>query len=129
MTSNWDQAVRAGDVGSLSQLLTAGVDINSRDRHGQTALMIAAHAGLADVVTFLVGQGAALNHTAKQGLSAVMLAVISGHADIVRTLVRVGSDLTLRGTGAPGFVGKTALDVATVQGRFDMVELLKDRTE
>ena len=90
--------------------------------------MIAAHAGHAEVVTFLVGQGATLNHTAKHGLSAVMLAVIGGHIDIVRTLVRTGADLTLRGTGAPAFLGKSALDLATEQGRFDLVELLKDRT-
>ena len=129
MKPEWEQAVRQGDIGSLSQLLTAGADINSRDQHGQTALMTAAHAGFPDVVTFLVGQGATLNHTAKHGLSAVMLAVISGHTDIVRTLVRAGADLALRGTGAPGFAGKTALDLAARQGRSDMIALLTDHTE
>ena len=58
-----------------------------------------------------------------------MLAVISGHADIVRTLVRAGADSTLRRTGAPGFSGKTASDLATAQGRLDIVELLKDHRE
>jgi len=129
MKSEWEQAVRRGDIGRLSQLLAAGADMNSRDRHGQTAVMIAAHAGLIEVVTFLVGQAAALNHTAKHGLSAVMLAVIGGHTSIVRTLVRAGADLTLRGTGAPGFAGKTALDLAAGQGRLDIVELLKDHIE
>lgn len=129
MKPEWEQAVRQGNIGTLSQLLTAGADINARDQHGQTALMIAAHAGFAEVVTFLVGQGAALNHSAKHGLSALMLAVIGGHTNIVRTLVRAGAELTLRGTGTPGFSGKTALDLATAQGRLDIVELLKDHTE
>jgi hypothetical protein len=40
-----------------------------------------------------------------------MLAVIAGHVAIVRLLVRAGADLTLRGRGAPGFMGKTAYDL------------------
>lgn len=119
MKPEWEQAVRLGDTNGLSQLLTAGADINARDRHAQTALMIAAHAGRTDVVTFLVGQGAALNHTAKYGLGAVMLAVIRGHTDIVRILVRAGADVTsvgrarrgssarLRWTSRPRKVGPT----------------------
>lgn len=126
MEHEWEQAVRRGDVETLRRLLTAGADINARDRHGQTALMIAAQDGQAGMVRFLVEHGAALNHTAKYRLSALMLAVIRGHADIVRTLVEAGADLTIRGTGAPGFSGKTALDLATAQGRFDIAEVFSD---
>jgi len=65
-----------------------------------------------------------LDHTAKYGLSALMLAVIEGHVEIVRALVAAGADVALRGTGAPGFAGKTAWDLATAQGRPDIAELL-----
>jgi hypothetical protein len=44
-----------------------------------------------------------------------MLAVIAGHVAIVRLLVRAGADLTLRGRGAPGFMGKTAYDLAVAR--------------
>ena len=39
---DWERAVRRGDLDCLKRLLTAGADINARDRYGQTALMIAA---------------------------------------------------------------------------------------
>jgi uncharacterized protein len=122
---DWEQAVRRGDLQCLGRLLAAGVDINARDRYGQTALMIAAHKGKSGVVRFLLKYGAGLDYTAKYGLSALMLAVIGGHADIVRALVEAGADLTIRGTGAPGFAGKTALELATAQGHFDMAALLR----
>jgi ankyrin repeat protein len=53
------------------------------------------------------------------------LAVIHGHIDIVRTLVEAGADLAIRGSGAPGFSGKTALDLAIAQGRSDIAEVLR----
>ena len=56
--------------------------------------------------------GADLNATAKYRLSALMLAVIAGHADVARRLVSAGADLTITGSGAPGFEGKTAHDLA-----------------
>ena len=43
---------------------------------------------------------------------ALMLAAINGRTEVVRILVDTGADLGLRGTGAPGFAGKTALDLA-----------------
>jgi uncharacterized protein len=122
---DWEQAVRRGDLECLRRLLTAGADINAYDRYGQTALMIAARNGESSVVHFLLNNGAGLDYTAKYGLSALMLAVIGGHADIVRALVEAGADLTIRGTGAPGFAGKTALELATAQNRVDMAAMLR----
>jgi hypothetical protein len=57
-----------------------------------------------------------LNATAKFGLSALMLAVVAGHTEIARRLARAGCDLSLRGTGAPGFANKTARDLAAERG-------------
>ncbi|HSA85624.1 MAG TPA: ankyrin repeat domain-containing protein [Nitrospira sp.] len=112
----WEDAVRRGDTEIVRDLLARGADPNARDRHGQTAVMIAAHAGHAATVQLLIDHGANLNVTAKYGLSAVMLAVVAGHEEIALALARAGADLTLRGTGAPGFAGKTAADLAMVRG-------------
>ena len=123
----WEEAVRRGDADVMRDLLSRGIDPNARDPHGQTGLMLAAHAGHVAAVQLLVDHGVDLNVTAKFGLSAVMLAVIAGHKDIAQVLARAGADLRLRGTGAPGFAGKTAADLAGARGWNDLaIELAPD---
>lgn len=124
----WEEAVRRGDADVMRDLLSRGIDPNARDPHGQTGLMLAAHAGHVAAVQLLVDHGVDLNVTAKFGLSAVMLAVIAGHKDIAQVLARAGADLRLRGTGAPGFAGKTAADLAGARGWNDLaIELTPDK--
>ena len=125
MTREWEDAVHRGSIDELQRLLTSGADIDARDGHGQTALMLAAVEGYGHVVGWLVERGAALDHTAKYGLSALMLAVVRGHVDVVRRLTDVGASVSLRGTGAPGFAEKTALDLAIARGGTEMVEILR----
>ena len=115
MEPDWEQAATHGDVESARRLLQSGADIDSRDRYGQTALMQAAHHGHEALVELLIENGADLNVTAKYGLSALMLAVVAGHAEIARRLARAGADRTIRGSGAPGFAGKTAYDLAVAR--------------
>ncbi len=90
--------------------------------------MLAAHAGHRAIVEALIAHRADLNVTAKYGLSALMLAVVAGHADIARLLAKAGADLTLRGTGAPGFAGKTAYDLAVERGMLELAGELKHRS-
>lgn len=123
----WEEAVRRGDADVMRDLLSRGINPNARDPHGQTGLMLAAHAGHVTAVQLLVDHGVDLNVTAKFGLSAVMLAVTAGHKEIARVLARAGADLRLRGTGAPGFAGKTAADLAGARGWNDLaIELAPD---
>jgi len=124
MREEWEHASRTGDALALARLADAGLDINARDAHGQTGLMLAANRGHAAAVMCLIARGADLNHTAKFHLSALMLAVICNHREVVRALVEVGADLSIRGTGAPGFHGFTALDLAAAQGADDLVAIL-----
>ncbi len=120
-----ERAVRAGDVRTLESELSAGADVDSLDRHGQTALMVAAHEGHQATVECLLRHGASLNVRAKFGRSALMLAIVAGHEAVARTLVAAaGADLTVRGSGAPGFDGKTAYDLAAEQGMNDLCDLI-----
>src|SRR5262245_6192839 len=112
MTPAWREAVTRGDADAVRALLRDGADVDARDRHGQTGLMRAAHGGHTEVASVLLEHGAAPDVTAKYGLSALMLAVVGGHPETARLLVRAGADRSLRGSGAPGFAGKTARDLA-----------------
>jgi ankyrin repeat protein len=127
VTPEWEHAAEQGLVDVLARLLEKGADVNARNRHGQTALMIAATEGNPDAVTLLAAHGANLDCTAKYGLSALMIAVVRGHGDVVRALLAVGADQSIRGTGAPGFAGKTALDLARARGDRLLIEMLQAR--
>lgn len=124
MKRGWQNAVECGDAATLGALLERGDDVDSRDRYGQTALMLAARSGHGEVVEVLLTHGADLDHCAKYGLTALMLATINDHAEVVRLLMMAGADTDLEGSGAPGFAGKTALDLAKDLGREDIADLL-----
>jgi uncharacterized protein len=124
VNQEWRDAILAGDEASLTRLLAVGEDINAMDRYGQTALMLAAMHGHNGIVRILLTHGADTDAAAKFGLSALMLAVINRHADIARQLVDAGSDLSLKGTGAPGFAGKTALDLAEHANLTELAEYI-----
>lgn len=122
MDAAWEQAVRCGSAQAVRALLAQGTEIDSRDRYGQTALMLAAHAGHREMVELLIAHRANLNVTAKFGLSALMLAIVTNHEEIAFLLAQAGAVLSLRGSGAPGFADKTACDLAMER---DMQKLSK----
>ncbi len=113
---DWEAASKAGDIRGLARLLARGHDIDARDGFGQTALMRAAHAGRTEAVEWLIEHGADLDHSSKFHLTALMLAVIGGHAATARALLRAGADTAAKGSGAPGFAGKTVADLAEERG-------------
>jgi ankyrin repeat protein len=90
--------------------------------------MVAAARGHVELAQLLIENGAELNHTAKYQLSALMLAVINSHIEIVQALVIAGADQSIRGTGAPGFAGLTAQELAEKAGYEKIAALLQSAT-
>ena len=129
MDADWQSAAESGEADGLKVLLDAGADVDAKDRYGQTALMLAARGGHLSAVRVLLEHSPGLDHTAKFHLSAVMLAAINGHLGIVEALVSAGANVRLEGGGAPGFAGKTALDLAEDMKRDEIAELLKRHLE
>ena len=124
MREDWRRAAIMNDCRELARLLSEGVPIDSRDRYGQTALMLAAQLGSADAASLLIDHGADMDVTAKYRLSALMLSIVNQHVKIAKLLVESGADTQIRGSGAPGFAGKTARDLALELGLDDLVVLL-----
>jgi ankyrin repeat protein len=124
MDAHWENAIKHGEFNTVLDLLEQGTDVNARDRYGQTALMLAAHAGHSQIVDVLIANQADLNISAKFGLNALMLALVAGHQDVAHYLAKSGADLSLRATGA-GFSGKTAYDLAMELGMSELSAELK----
>jgi ankyrin repeat protein len=125
MNAVWEEAITRGNIQLVLECLGRGADVNARDRHGQTALMLAAHAGYREIVEILIAHRANLDITAKYGLSALMLAVVAEHVDVARLLAQAGADRSLRGTGAPGFADKTAHHLAVERGMRELAAAVK----
>jgi ankyrin repeat protein len=89
--------------------------------------MPAAHAGHRQVVEALIAHRVNLNTTAKYGLSALMLAPVAGHAEVALLSADAGTDLSLRGTGAPGYAGTRAYDLAVERDMQELSAALKPK--
>ncbi len=126
---DWERAAKDGDLPTLRRMVRAGHPIDKPDAYGQTALMRAAHAGRPEAVEWLIAQGADLNHTSKFHLSALMLSVIAGHPQIARILAAAGADGSILGSGAPGFHGKTAADLAEDRGDKRLAAYLRQQAQ
>ncbi len=126
MDAAFRQAVIDGETAFVTEALAAGMPTDRRDGQGQTALMLAARHGHDDIVEALLAAGARLDVTAKYGLDALMLATINHHEAIALRLVAAGAGAAHEGKGAPGFAGKTALDLARERGLSALVAVLSD---
>jgi len=128
MNPMWEKAIENGDLTMMKRLITAGIDVNSLDDHGQTALMVSAHHGRKDIVEMLIAEGADLNVAAKYNLNATMLAVIGRHEEVAKIIAAAGADLTQVTSGTTGFSDKTAHELALDMEMNDLAAALKPRS-
>lgn len=113
-------AAKKGDVAMIDIFLDYGVDINTIDEDGKTALILAAEAGQGDVVQYLLEKkGVALDLRDHQGHTALLAAAATGREDIVSLLVKTGSAIDIPDAG-----GNTPLLLAAGAGHSAIVEEL-----
>ena len=116
-------AAAGGHAGVVRVLLNAGMDVDSVDEIGNTALCRASRLGRVDVVRVLVDEGGAdVNRTGRGGGTPLMKACVTGKEDLVRMLLEAGADVGVRDSG-----GETALDIARRRGWDGLVAVLEAR--
>ncbi len=113
------KAAGAGDQGLLTAFLRAGMDRNSQDARGYTALMAAAEAGNTPLAKSLLDENAKPDLQNKEGASALLLATAKDHADTVRALVEANAD-----TRVKDHSNWTPLMKAVYAGYKDVVDVL-----
>jgi hypothetical protein len=69
------------------------VDVNAKQRGGNTALTIASSKGCSDIVRFLLAAKADVSAADDDGRTALMLAVENGHAEVARLLTSAAAAL------------------------------------
>ena len=88
-------AAAAGDVEQVQQFLSRGVNVNSRDTLGQTALLHAAWWGHEGVANLLIKHGINVNAKSDLGFTALQWAINHGHKRIVRLLLDHGAEVNI----------------------------------
>jgi TonB family protein len=83
------RAVSDGDLPALKKLLESGADVNSANQSGQTALMLAAVMGYADIVACLMEAGANPQMRDRLGLTAMEWSTRRGFSEITQLLTKL----------------------------------------
>lgn len=115
------EAAGANDLAKVRKLLDSGVNADSKDKNGFTALMWAAHKGNLDMVKTILEKGANVNSRDENGATALMYAAWS-HRDafyIVEILSDKGANVN-----AEAQDGMTALHHAASKGHTMAVVML-----
>ena len=114
-------AARAGEMDVVEVFLNGGIDINSHNNFGDTALMAAAGANGLDMMRYLIGKKVDVNRIGKGVVkeTALIVAARRSHGGAVNLLLDAGADVH-----AVGRDNWTALFFAVAENDLVMANLL-----
>lgn len=119
-----DQAFReaalAGDGPTVMKGLQDGVDVNSPDENGRTALMLAAYDGHTEIVKLLLQRKAQVNRRDATDRTALMYASSGKNPETVRVLLDAGANVGI----VDNQENWTALMFAAAEGNVEVVKQL-----
>jgi uncharacterized protein len=95
-------------------LAVDGIDINSQDNYGTTAIMVAAKEGNEPAVKALVNAGADLDLQDEFGDTALIYASRERHKNIVKILVDAGADLNIKNNRGENATTNTSESISQI---------------
>jgi uncharacterized protein len=101
------------------RMVEEGASVNSRNRLGETPLMLWVKAGNAGMVAWLIEKGANVNQDSLNRTTPLMAAAYDGRADLMQMLLAAGAEVDRIDQ-----VFKTAMIYAAAQGHVEAVTLL-----
>jgi len=114
------EAALNGQLDQVTGILAEGLDVNTRDQEGRTALMYASYNGHSEIVKKLIEKGAQVNLTDSYGRTALMMASSGPFSATVKLLLDHQADPDLKDTDEHF----TALMYAAAEGHLDVVKIL-----
>ena len=118
MSEEYFAACEKGDLARFKSI--TGVEYNSRNVKGNTALISASYWNRRDIVDFLIAQSVDVDTINIDGNSALMEATIAGNLEVVQKLIASGADITIKNK----YPGDTALMFACMKNHTDIAKVL-----
>lgn len=118
------KAAERGETDRVLALVESGVDINTTDAKGRTAILAATHNDKQDTVKALIDAGADLNLQDQRNDNPLLYAGAEGKLEIVKLMVEAGAD-----TRITNRFGGTALIPAADRGHVEIVEYLLQHSD
>jgi Serine/threonine protein kinase len=115
----FNRVVEDGDTGLVELFLAAGMNPDTKDASGRTALINAASRGSNNISQKLLSKGAEVNARDSTGSTALMESARGDHKETTKVLLEKGADVNLTDNN-----GRTALIRAAAQGHAEIVRLL-----
>jgi len=110
---------RYNQMDKVKYLLDGGMDVNTRDAYGNTALIAAAGNGHKEMVQYLLDHNAKVNASNKKDMTALMGAAAIGDYQLVHKLIKAGADVNAKNNQ-----GETALFMAVQYGNYEAAKVI-----
>ena len=113
---------------TMNLYIKGGIDVNTRDEHGNTALMLVALYGgdRREQAAMLLAAGADPDAQNHKGLTALRIAIQSDQVEFVRLLIDNGADVNLKGEGGGSPLGLATFMSAGGQTSPQIVSMLEE---
>jgi len=120
------QAINAGQVSKVEELIAEGIDLNSRNSQQRTYLMLAISLKQNEIVQALIDGGADLAASDNFNLTALHFCATQNNADAVTILVQAGLNVDIIGFDSPsdGSTESTPLHMAAQSKALDAAAAL-----
>lgn len=115
-------AAQGAPIAIMKALIDAGAQLNHRDARQHTALMNAAYDGLEEHTALLLRSGAEPSLADQQGRTPLAVAVMRNRPKVVEAILE--HPLGRETIDQPNRAGITPLQIARLDGRADLVDLL-----
>jgi len=114
-----DQAIVDGDIDLVKSQLSAGTDVNSKNRMGWTLLHTAIRNRRTEIIQLLIEKGANINVRDNRGRTPLHFAVETGQREVVEQLIAKGAEINVMDIQADN-----ALSLARKNNQTEIVDLL-----